>query len=326
MLRVAIIGAGTIVGQHIEAIAQIDRLIIAAVAEVREERAEEVAKRYGVKPYTDYKVMLDKEKIDIVIVALPHFLHKEVSIYCANMKCHILMEKPMALNIEECEEMIEMILSAQHNQIQLMVGLTQHYFKENRKAKELIRQGDIGELVMINDIRHQNYFVGTRPEWFFHKSQAGGGIITNLGAHSVDKIQWLLDSRIRKVSAHLSHYGNRGDVEGSGSLFLVTESGVPATIVQSGYEGVPRHETHLIFTRGMIRLETGRGLWISEKGIYKEVPIQEAPGPYVLQLLDLLDAIDEVRPLECSGEYAKSVTSVIAGVYCSHELGTEVVI
>jgi predicted dehydrogenase len=323
MLRVAIIGAGTIVGQHIEAIAQIDRLITVAVADVREERAQEVANRYGVKAYTDYKVMLDKEKVDIVIVALPHFLHKEVSIYCANMKCHILMEKPMALDVEECEEMI---LSAQRNHIQLMVGLTQHYFKENRKAKELIRQGGMGELVMINDARHQNYFVDTRPEWFFHKSQAGGGILTNLGAHSVDKIQWLLDCRIRKVSAHLSHYGNRGDIEGSGSVYLVTESGIPATIVQSGYHGVPRHETHLIFTKGMILLETGRGLWISEKGSYKEVPIQQTLGPYILQLLDLLDAIDEVRPLECSGEYAKTVNSVIEGIYRSHELGTEVVI
>ncbi|WP_231571216.1 Gfo/Idh/MocA family protein [Gordoniibacillus kamchatkensis] len=145
----------------------------------------------------------------------------------------------------------------------------------------------------------------------------------NLGAHSIDKIQWLLDSRIRTVKAQLTYYAERGDVEGSGSIFAVTEAGVPAVIVQSGYKGVPANVTDLIFTEGMLRLVTGRGLWISEAGSYRELPLPEAADPFVLQLLDLIDAIDGVRPLECSGEYAKTVNEVLAGIYLSHMTGKE---
>lgn len=321
MLRVWVVGAGIILERHMKAISRMERLQAVAVADVRLERAEEAARLYGVRAYTDYRFMVDKERADIVIVAVPHVLHREAAIYCAQAGSHILMEKPMALTVRECEEMIA---AAKACQVQLMVGLTQHYFRENRMAREIVQRGDLGRLVMINDTRHQHYYSASRPEWFFHKTQAGGGILMNLGAHSIDKIQWLQDSRIRKVKAHLTHYGERGDVEGSGALWLESESGIPCTVVQSGYEGVHENATHLVFSHGMLRLETGKGLWISDQGKYRELPLPEAQDPFVLQLQDLVDAIDGVRPLECSGEYAKTINEVLEAVYRSYETNKEI--
>ncbi|MCZ8516908.1 Gfo/Idh/MocA family oxidoreductase [Paenibacillus filicis] len=321
MLKTAIIGAGKIFDSHLKAIAQLDRLKAVAVADVQGEKAQEAGRRYGLHSYTDYRVMLEKEKPDLVIVALPHWLHKEAAIDCARAGAHMLIEKPMALTVGECDEMIG---AARQHRVQLMVGLTQHYIRENRVAKQIVKQGDLGKLVMINDTRHQLYNVESRPEWFFHKAQAGGGILTNLGAHSIDKIQWLLDSPIRKVKAHLSYHVGRGDIEGSGALFLETENHIPATVVQSGYEGVPVNETQLIFTKGMLRLATGKSLWISDQGRYREVEMPEAQDPFKLQLMELIDVIDGVRPLESSGEYAKSINAVLEGIYRSSETGTEI--
>jgi len=320
MLRVVVIGAGKIVDAHLQAIAQISRLQAVAVADVQQDRARDVADRYGLKAYTDYRTMLEREKADVAIVALPHFLHKQAALDCAEAGCHMLMEKPMALTVAECDEMIA---AAAKQGVQLMVGLTQHYFAENRLAKQILHRGDLGRLVMINDVRHQHYFVDSRPDWFLSKAKAGGGIITNLGAHSVDKIQWLLDSRIRTVRAQLTHYADRGDVEGSGSIYATTDAGIPATIVQSGYKGVPVNETHLIFTQGMLKLLTGKGLWISDNGSYREVPLPQTADPYVLQLADLVDAIDGVKPLECSGAYARTINEVLEGIYTSQESGKE---
>ncbi|WP_438445490.1 Gfo/Idh/MocA family protein [Gorillibacterium sp. sgz5001074] len=320
MYRVVLIGAGNIVESHLKAVAKLDRMQVVAVADVQERRAQETARRFGLKAYTDYKGMLEQEKADIAIVALPHFLHKQAAIDCADRGCHILLEKPMALSVAECEEMI---IASKRGGVQLMVGLTQHYFSDNRLAKQMVQRGDLGQLVMINDTRHLNYFVDSRPEWCLSKAKAGGGIMMNLGAHSVDKIQWLTDSRIRTVMARLTYHAERGDVEGSGCVMAVTDGGVPASIAQSGYKGVPVNETQLIFTEGMLRLTTGSGVWISENGSYRELPVPEQADPYVLQLQDLLDAIDGERPLECSGEYAKTVNEVLAGIYLSHETGRE---
>ncbi|MCY9697089.1 Gfo/Idh/MocA family protein [Paenibacillus alginolyticus] len=323
MLRVVIIGAGKIAGSHLKAIEQMNRLRAIAIADVQEARALETASRYGLVAYTDYRKMLEQERADIAIVALPHFLHKQAAFDCADVGCHILMEKPMALNVAECDEMIA---AAERNCVQLMVGLTQHYFRENKMAKQIIERGDLGKLIMINDTRHQHYFMDTRPDWFLSKEKAGGGIITNLGAHSVDKIQWLLDSRIHTVRAKLTHYADHGDVEGSGCIYAMTDAGIPATIVQSGYKGVPINDTHLIFTEGMLKLVTGRGIWISDNGSYREVPLPESANPYILQLQEFIDAIDGARPLECSGEYARTVNEVLEGIYRSHTTGKEEVV
>jgi predicted dehydrogenase len=322
-MKLAVLGAGAIGVQHLDAASHIDGLEPVAVAEINESLAVDTAKKYGIRAYTDYQEMLQKEKPDISVIALPHFLHKEVSIRCAEHGSHLLLEKPMALNTAECDEIIA---AAERFAVKLMVGHTQHYFPENIEARRIIESGELGKLVMINDTRHVNYYRADRPRWFFEKSQAGGGIMTNLGAHSIDKIQWMTQSRITKVKASVSFQGERGDVEGSGAIFLETSSGVPALIMQSGYAGVSRNETEFIFTKGMLKLETGKGLSISHNGTYEPVQLKPTVQPLVKQLLDLMDAITNDKWLDCSGVYSKTVVSVIESVYASSETGNEQVV
>jgi predicted dehydrogenase len=318
--RVALIGAGIIAEWHLEALKRFDRLRAVAVADVREERANEAADRYGLKAYTDYREMIEEETPDIAVIALPHFLHKEAAIWCADRKCHILLEKPMALNIEECEDIIR---ATRANGVRLMVGHTQHYKPENRKAKELIDLRSMGRLVMINAVRHLHYYNSERPEWFFEKRKSGGGILMNFGAHSVDMIQWLTGSRVTKVKASVSYFGTKGDIEGSGLVFLETSKGIPATISQSGYLGAAKDETEFIFTNGMMKLVSGQGLWISDGDEYRGVSIEGRTDPFVLQFRDLLESIEGARKPECSGEYARTVISAIQCMYRSHETGVE---
>jgi predicted dehydrogenase len=265
--------------------------------------------------------MVIKEKPDIVVITLPHFLHKESAVFCANQGCHIMLEKPMALNVQECDEIIE---AAEVNQIQLMIGQTQHYIDVNRRAKQLIKEEDLGQLVMINDDRHVNYFRPDRPEWFLEKEKSGGGTMINLGSHSIDKIQWITSSQIVKIKSKLSFYGDRGNVEGSGLLFLETREGVPITIAQSGYQGVNKDETDFIFTKGMVRLGMGSGLWISRNGEYVEIKTERKASPMILQFEELIDAIDGVKPLECTGNYGKSIIKVVEALYRSHKTGMEI--
>ncbi|PYI57224.1 Gfo/Idh/MocA family protein [Paenibacillus flagellatus] len=319
--KVALVGGGGIAVSHLEALRRMEELDAVAVADISKERAESVAGRFGIAAYTDYRDMIEREKPDIAVVTLPHFLHKEASIHAAEAGCHLLLEKPMALDARECDAIIAAVRRAG---VRLMVGHTQHYIAHNRAAKRIVEEGRYGKLVMINDVRHVNYYADTRPGWFFEKAKAGGGIFMNLGSHSVDKLQWLTGSRVEQVKAAVSHYGAKGDIEGSGLAWLRLANGVPATISQSGYPGgVSRNETELVFTGGMVKLMTGQGLWASEGGAYVEIPVEQEELPFVLQFRDLVRYIEEGVEPSSSMDYSRSVVAVVEAMYRSHETGTE---
>src|SRR5690606_35023749 len=149
----------------------------------------------------------------------------------------------------------------------------QHYYSENIKAREIVRSGVMGKLIMIQEVRHLNYYNDSRPDWFFYKEKAGGGIFMNIGSHSIDKIQFIADSRIARVTASVNYNGLKGNIEGSGIAFVETESGVACSICHSGYKGANKDETELLFTNGMIKLVAGSSLlWVSnEQREYEKV-------------------------------------------------------
>jgi predicted dehydrogenase len=318
--RLAVVGGGKIAESHLMAASRMEQLQLAAIADVQPLRAEALAAHYNMKAYTDYQMMIEREKPDIAVITLPHHLHKEAAVYCLENGAHVLLEKPMALTAAECDEIID---AARLHSRAVLVGHTQHYMAENRKAKELIDSGVLGQLVMVNDTRHLSYFSDDRPGWFFEKAKSGGGIIANLGSHSIDKIQWLSGGAITKVRANLSYHGARGDVEGSGIMFLENEHGVPATVTQSGYIGAPRNETELIFTHGMLRLNTGQGLWLSEGGEYRRVNTGEQQDPFRLQFLDLLQTMETNREPQCSMTYSRSIVHVLEHIYRSAQSGEQ---
>lgn len=319
--RVVVIGAGTIAITHLKTLQQSERSLVVALADINQQRAEEIAAAFHIKPYTDYRLMVIETQPDIVIIALPHFLHKEVVIWCAGQGCHVLVEKPMAMDRYESDEMIE---AAKINNVVLAVGHMQHYFSANVKAKEIIGSGKLGELVMIHDRRHGHYFHPERPDWFLNKAHSGGGIVINLGSHSIDRIQWLTNSRITAVKAHMTFMSERGDVEGSGHLFMHTSRGATATVTLGGYRNLLVNEMELFFTEGQLKIEGNHGLYISTNNQpYETVDTSELPNAFTAQWNHLLDGIEYGKDLDISGIYGRSVVAVIDAAYRAYETGVE---
>lgn len=319
-MRVAVLGAGAIAIAHFDAIRATEGFEACAVVDIDPVKANEIARLYQIKAYSDYKEMIEQERPDVAVIALPHFLHKETALFAAEHGCHLMLEKPMALSVSECDEIIE---AGRQADIRILVGHTQHYIAENIHAKRIIQSGELGKLVMIQDARHTDYFQQSRPQWFLEKEKSGGGILANLGSHSIDKIQWLTDRSVRKLSASASYCGSRGNVEGSGMIYLELDDGVPAAIVQSGYLGASRNETELIFTNGMLKLVTGESLWISRGGNYEKLEVLQTATPFELQYSDLLTAIRNHNETSCTPEYARNVIAVLEAVYRSTETGSE---
>lgn len=320
--KAVVIGAGNIAKTHMKTLFQHDKTEVTAVADIDMERATDLANHYNVNAYADYQMMVREEKPDIAVITLPHDLHKNSAIWCIEQGCHVLLEKPMALNAKECEAILQ--AARKHHAI-VAVGHMQHYFPVNRKAREILQSGQLGELVMIVDRRHYPYFLPERPDWFLHKSRSGGGVVINLGSHSIDKIQWLSGSYVKNVKASLTHFGKRGDVEGSANLFMELESGVSASVSLCGYDNVPINETELLFTGGSLKLEGMSKLLMSqgEYRTYQEINISEIPKPFADQWEDMLEAVEYGKKIEIIGEYGKTVTAVVDAIYRSYETGKE---
>lgn len=319
---VAVLGAGQIALSHLKALGTMEQLEAVAVADIARERVTKVAGAYGLKAYTDYKVMIESERPDIAVITLPHFLHKEAAIYCAERGCHLLLEKPMAMNGTECDEILEV---AELADVRLMVGHTQQFLAINRQAQHLLHTIQLGPLVQVQDLRHTDYFIDERPAWFLERRLSGGGVVMNLGAHEVDKIVWLTGEEIHKVSARLSYYADRGDVEGSGMLYLETKSGVPISISLSGYAKEYRNELLLVYRDGEITIDLKAGeIWIRSRERTERIPLEPAKSPFVLQFRQLLGAIEAGEAPECSGIYGHRIIRIIDAIYKSQETGREV--
>ncbi|MEF3311901.1 Gfo/Idh/MocA family oxidoreductase [Paenibacillus sp. GYB004] len=318
--RAAIIGAGVIAKVHAKTLHENARTELVAIADIAEDRVRELAAAYGAAPYTDYRVMIRERAPDIVIITLPHHLHKEAAIACASLGCHVLLEKPMALNAAECADIIE--ASVTHN-VMMAIGHMQHYYPANQKAKEIVRSGRLGQLVAIHDRRHHPYFLPERPAWFLEKSLSGGGIVINIGSHSIDKIQWLTGSPVRQVKANLTFYGDRGNVEGSGILFMQTSTGVTATVSLCGYRNITANETELLFTGGQLKI-AGNKLWVSgSEREYEEILLDEPGEPFQAQWNDVLNVMDKGTGYVESAVYGQTVCAVVDAAYRSHESGAE---
>lgn len=317
ILEIAIIGAGAISESHIGALIGMKDVRVTAVADIILGKAEKLAAGYSIKAYSDYKEMLDREKPDIMIITLPHFLHRQAVADCAERGCGILLEKPMAMDETECDDIIDI---CDNHGVKLMIGHVRHFYNCYNRIREIISSNRLGELIMITNVRYCNYFAPSRPDWFFHKKTAGGGIVMNLGSHSFDIIQYLSGSRVKTVSAKVGRFAEDAEVEGNAQIFAVLENGVTASITLSGYVSVPRSETELIFTKGMIKTTDAGGciLFMGKDGVCEEMEAVKE-NPFRLQMERFVKSIAENLPSPVTGEYGRSVVRAIKAVYESGE-------
>ncbi|MGL1890514.1 MAG: Gfo/Idh/MocA family oxidoreductase [Spirochaetaceae bacterium] len=312
MLNVGIIGAGKISLRHVEALKSIEGVNLISVADIISKRSESLSKLFGGTSYKDYKVMITKESIDCVIINLPHNLHKDCAIWCAGQGINIFLEKPMAIDSNECKKII---LETEKFGVKLVIGHVQRYFPENILAKEIIDSGELGEVTTIMDCRNINYFSSDRPAWFLDKSRSGGGILMNFGAHSLDKLKWLTGSKIKNIYGKVGNGEMGHNIEGHAQALVEMECGVTATLNYSGYKEVTKNETIIHLTKGTLKLVTGKGLWKSINGEYISLPVKKVFDPFKKQLEEFVDQITGSKTIVTDGLYGKEIISAIESIY-----------
>jgi len=204
-VRVGIIGCGGIANnKHMPSLAKVPQVEMVAFCDILIEKAEAAAKKFGTadaKVYADYKELLKDESIEVVHVLTPNREHAQISIDALYAGKHVMCEKPMAKTAEEAKRMCE---AAKATGKLLTIGY-QHRQKAGAKyAKEVIENGDLGEIYYANCLAIRRR--GT-PNWgvFLDEEAQGGGPIIDIATHSLDLTLYLMDNYEPQVVLGKTH-------------------------------------------------------------------------------------------------------------------------
>lgn len=312
MINIAVVGVGIMGVDHIKAIQQSSRCRLCAVCDVRHETAQNIAVKYGVPYFTDYREIPCKTNADAVILNLPHFLHCESTVYFLEKGLNVLVEKPMANTLSECDKMIE---AEKKSRKKLAVAHIQRFFEANRRVKEVIKSKKLGDLCMFSEVRTVNYFNESRPKWFLSKKSAGGGIVMNYGAHAFDKLFYTLDVDCADIASLTGNIKNDADIEGHAQILARLPGNVGAGILFSGY-APSGYEAAYYFTDGVVKIADGMTFWQCRDGIWEKENIkQDFTNAIKLEIDEFCKYLSGEESEIPTSQYGRSIIEAIHKVY-----------
>lgn len=173
---------------------------MAAISDTAEESARAAAGELGIDTwYTDYRRALENRAVDAVIVVTPTKFHHDIVIEAARAGKHILCEKPMAMNREECQGMID---AAQENKVKLQIGFMRRFDANFRRAKEIADSGEIGEVVSVKSLTRGP---STPQEWMYDIRKSNGPL-AEVNSHDIDTLRWFTGSEAASLYAMAGNY------------------------------------------------------------------------------------------------------------------------
>jgi predicted dehydrogenase len=198
--KIGIIGAGMRTMFLMNEILKRDELEVVAVSDISQHSLDQICSRYDKEwdKYLDYKDLLAREDIEGVIIVSPDYAHEEQAISAFEAGKHVFLEKPIAVTLEGGKKVIE---ARDKSGKTLLIGFVLRYNKAYKKMKELIASGIIGE-VKTGWVLHS---VGAGSDWYFHDWHGTmantGGLLLQKGSHDFDIINWVVDSKIKRIAA-----------------------------------------------------------------------------------------------------------------------------
>lgn len=325
-LKVGIIGLGGIARSHCDAIATLDNVEVVAVADLFEDKRRQYMEKYDIpRGYASHTELLADSEVEAVAVVLGHQLHHQLTVDACNAGKHVLVEKPMALSLAQCDDMID---AAARNNVKLMVGLTQHFYGTSLKAKEILNSGELGPLITSVCYMSKNWNVaGRRPQYRsrFH----GGGMWMTNGVHVVDRLTWMMASQAMSVSAAIGTHAHYQAADDSATAFIRYKNGLAGVAVAVGFaDGAPNYECQVICANGTLRF-TQHGdkyVKIGKDDKWTDVPFDDAPAEMHFEWKAFAECIEQDIEPPTPGEYGRHIMEIIFAAEQSAITGNEVML
>ncbi len=230
-LKLGIIGLGRAFTLMLPTFVSHPRITMVAASDPRADARERFAAEFSAKAYEDAEALCADPEVQAVYVASPHLFHVDhVKLAAAHGK-HVLVEKPMALTVEDCRRVID---AARDAGIELLVGHSHSYDLPYLHTRDMIRSGAYGRVRMINALNFTDFlYRPRRPEEL--DTRAGGGVVFSQAAHQVDIVRLLAGAKARSVRAFTGSWDPRRPTEGAYNAQISFDDGSFASLTYSGY-------------------------------------------------------------------------------------------
>jgi len=255
-----ILGPGFIATRAvIPAIQQVPNSCVLAVASSKEQRAREVAIRFGIERfYFDYQALLDDPDIDIVYIALPNHLHREWTIRAAAAGKHVLCEKPLAIHADECNEMIA---ACQQAHVLLMEAVMYRFHPRMIYLKQMLLAHELGDVRFLHAAFSFNF---NAPDNYRAYKQFGGGALLDIGSYCVNAARWLIGTE--PVSSQVVTSYNQQSIDLNTSAILRFSEDASAHI-QSSFVAAEHQVIEVVGTTGVATAPLAFTAWYDDTTI-----------------------------------------------------------
>ena len=225
-VRLGVIGTGLVGAKHTAIAAGLPGCCLVSIADPNP-AIRQLAEKLGTGFYSDYQDMINSETLDGVIIATPTESHASVGIACAEHGLHLMVEKPIASDVQAARDLIE---CAKRRQVQLLVGHHRRFNPLVETAREIVHSGKIGRLVAVSVLwtllKPTDYF---EVEW--RRKPGGGPVLINM-IHDVDNLRFIC-GEIHSVYAEVSSAARGFEVEDTACVTLRFRNGALGTVVTS---------------------------------------------------------------------------------------------
>lgn len=352
-VKVGIIGCG-IAQFHTSAYAAEPRAKMVAIAGLDTDRCRELAQKHDIAEiYSDYRELIEKADIDLVSVAVPNHLHLPVALAAIHAGKHVLMEKPLARNAVEGEQMVR---AAREAGVILAIAFNRRARPDMQVLKQHITDGGLGDIYYAKAFWMRRAGIPGLGSWFTTKALAGGGPLIDLGVHVLDMALWLMGNpKVTAVSAATyAELGPKGrgqwggsrftvnpdqpyEVEDLATAFLRMENGATLQLETSwaGYSGhTDEFGVYLMGNEGGAELHVKDYASVGTLKLFGEAggaQIDSAPRLATKEVWDghlevirsVIDGIQKGTPVTPTGEEGLERTRLIDAIYQSAALGRE---
>ena len=271
-MHVGIVGCGLIGQKRAESLPP---GYLRAVADVSKERAVQMAGKYpDVAYYTDWQDLVCRDDLDLIIVSTTNNWLAPITLAAVMAKKHVLVEKPAARHFSELDPIIE---AAKKQNVRVMTGYNLRCHPALLKARELMKEGHLGDIMYIRGRYGHGGRLGYEKEWRADPAVSGGGELLDQGVHLIDLSRWFLGDFTR-VQGHIHTYYWKMPVEDNGFMYLENGSGQVAWLQVSCTEWKNLFSYEIFFEKGKMQIDgIGGSYGIERLTLYRMLPPMGPP-------------------------------------------------
>ena len=325
VLSIGIIGTGRMGERHALAYEKIHNANLIGFADIMPEQSQKLAEQFGKKNYSVDEI-LDDKSINAIHVCTPNTSHFETTLKVIRAGKHVLVEKPMALSLNECDDMIS---ESKKSGMNLMVGHTYRFYPSSLKVQQLLDTGNLGQIKLVTSYSLDPGFLqgkGKTPNWALSK-EMGGGVFFD-AIHAIDLFRSWFHSEISEVYVPImDKIYDEFTAEQMGLATLRFENGIVGTIMPvSPTWGIRDNSTIIIGKKGVISVTYGEEVKLGQKE-WEEFDFQYRSRPvnhehnlqgFINEISEFVKSIEENRSPLVTMEDGRKNLQVVLSMYESY--------